>query len=147
VDGVEYGPFENLWLTTSAAVKPSLVYLSLFNHDSTHSAEGIMVDDVVVATAAVGPRRATGVQRQASGHGLQEFNVCQLRNGRIVFSSGPGLCELFVHDISGRLLWTHVFAFVAGKEDWLAPALLPGVYLASLRYNGKTIVQKEAVVR
>jgi hypothetical protein len=149
VDGVEYGPFENLWLATSASVKPTIIYLSLFNHDTTHSVEGIMVDDVVAATSPIGPRRATGVQRQASPRILQEFAVSQRRDGRIAFRAGhrPHSCELFVYDISGKQAWSYAPAAGAGRDEWLAPALVPGVYLASLRFNNKTIVKKAVLVR
>jgi len=63
VDGVEYGPFENLWLRTSDAIKIGILYLSLFNHDNTHSTEGIMVDEVAVSTNYIGPK--AGVERHS----------------------------------------------------------------------------------
>jgi hypothetical protein len=74
VDGVEYGPFEKLWLRTSANIKLGIVWLSLFNHDGTHSAEGIMVDDVVVSTQPIGVRGAAGIQKNAK-YNRQQFLI------------------------------------------------------------------------
>jgi hypothetical protein len=58
IDGVEYGPFERLWHRTTADVKISILWLSLFHHDATHSVEGVMLDDVVVASERIGPASA-----------------------------------------------------------------------------------------
>jgi hypothetical protein len=58
IDGKEYGPFEHLWHRTTADVKISILWLSLFHHDATHSTEGIMLDDVVVAENRIGPSSA-----------------------------------------------------------------------------------------
>ncbi len=55
VDGVEIGPWNNLWLRTTPALKIGILWLNLFHH-AEHSVEGIMIDDVVVSTERVGPR-------------------------------------------------------------------------------------------
>jgi hypothetical protein len=53
IDGTEYGPFEHLWHRTTADVKVSLLWLSLFHHGE-HSVEGVMFDNVVVSTQRIG---------------------------------------------------------------------------------------------
>jgi hypothetical protein len=58
IDGVEYGPFEHLWHRTTTDVKISILWLSLFHHDGTHSVQGIMLDDIVVSEEPVGPAQS-----------------------------------------------------------------------------------------
>lgn len=53
IDGVEYGPFNNLWLRTTSAMKPSILWLGLFHH-ADHSVAGTRFDNVVVSTSRVG---------------------------------------------------------------------------------------------
>ncbi|MCR6722187.1 MAG: hypothetical protein NVV59_18285 [Chitinophagaceae bacterium] len=53
VDGVEYGPWKNLWFRTTNDLKLSIIWMQLFHHD-THAAEGILIDDLVVSTAPIG---------------------------------------------------------------------------------------------
>ena len=53
IDEVEFGPWNNLWMRTSSSVNPGLLWLSLYHH-STHSTEGILLDNVVVSTNRVG---------------------------------------------------------------------------------------------
>lgn len=53
LDGVEYGPWENLWHRTSSQIKPNILWLSLYHHGN-HSSAGIMLDNVVVADKRIG---------------------------------------------------------------------------------------------
>jgi hypothetical protein len=53
VDGQEIGPWTDLWLRTSPAVKPGLLWLNLFHHGE-HSVAGVMLDRVVVSTTRIG---------------------------------------------------------------------------------------------
>jgi hypothetical protein len=53
IDGVEYGPWTNLWMRTTSNLKITTLWLSLYNH-AQHSLQGIMLDDVVVSTSRVG---------------------------------------------------------------------------------------------
>jgi hypothetical protein len=53
VDGVQYGPWTNMWFRTSPNLKISILWLSLYHH-SDHSVGGVMLDDVVVSTSRVG---------------------------------------------------------------------------------------------
>ena len=55
IDGVEYGPWTNLWMRTTPELEITILWLSLFHH-AEHSVEGIMFDDVVVSTTRIGPR-------------------------------------------------------------------------------------------
>jgi len=55
IDGVEIGPWNDLWLRTTADLKIDILWLNLFHHDGTHSDAGILFDHVVVATTYIGP--------------------------------------------------------------------------------------------
>lgn len=54
IDGEESGPFHGLWLRITEDVKLSVLWLGLFHHDGSHSVEGILIDNVVVATRRIG---------------------------------------------------------------------------------------------
>lgn len=53
VDGLEIGPWTDLWLRTTPDLKITILWLSLFHHGE-HSVEGIMLDNVVVSTSRIG---------------------------------------------------------------------------------------------
>lgn len=53
VDGLEIGPWNNLWLRTTSTLQLSLLWLDIFFHES-HSVEGIMLDNVVMSTSRIG---------------------------------------------------------------------------------------------
>jgi hypothetical protein len=55
VDGVEIGPWDDLWMRTTADLSISILWLNLFHHGD-HSAAGVRYDNVVVSTARVGCR-------------------------------------------------------------------------------------------
>jgi hypothetical protein len=52
IDGVEYGPWKNLWLRTTPNLQLSILSLGLFHHGA-HSKEGVLIDDVVVSTEPI----------------------------------------------------------------------------------------------
>ena len=53
IDGVEYGPWTDLWLRTTSALKLNIFWLNIFHHEA-HSVEGIMQDNAVVSTQRIG---------------------------------------------------------------------------------------------
>ena len=54
VDGVEYGPWTDLWhRTTATGMNVNLLSLSMYYH-STHADVGVRYDDVVVSTSRIG---------------------------------------------------------------------------------------------
>ena len=53
IDGVEYGPWTNLWMRTTPDLKITILWLSLFFH-AEHSTAGVLLDNVVVSTAPIG---------------------------------------------------------------------------------------------
>ncbi|MCC7257268.1 MAG: hypothetical protein IT486_02745 [Gammaproteobacteria bacterium] len=53
VDGVHAGPFNNLWMRTTANLKINILWLSLFHHGE-HSTAGIRYDNVVVSQNRIG---------------------------------------------------------------------------------------------
>jgi hypothetical protein len=60
IDGTEYGPFNNLWLRTTANLKPTIAWLSTYFH-SDHAAVGVRFDNVVVSRTRVGCGSTTAV--------------------------------------------------------------------------------------
>ena len=59
IDGVEYGPFENLWLRTTSNLKLGIFDAALFHHGE-HSVEGVLYDNIVVATKRIGMKKVIG---------------------------------------------------------------------------------------
>lgn len=53
VDGVAYGPWQQLWFRTDASVQLNHFWLGLFHH-GRHAVQGILYDDVVVSRSRVG---------------------------------------------------------------------------------------------
>lgn len=49
VDGVNYGRWDDLWIRTTKDLKINILWLALFHHDATHSAAGVLIDDVAVS--------------------------------------------------------------------------------------------------
>jgi hypothetical protein len=56
VDSVEMGPSTHLWMRSVSSLRVDALYVSLFHHDGTHSAEGVFYDDIVVSTSRIGCR-------------------------------------------------------------------------------------------
>ncbi|MBE8723252.1 hypothetical protein [Sphingobacterium pedocola] len=59
IDGVEYGPFENLWLRTAPGLKVSLFNARLYHHGE-HSDVGVLYDHIVVAKKRIGMNKVVG---------------------------------------------------------------------------------------
>lgn len=59
IDGVEYGPWTGLWMRSTPDLKLTILWLKLYHHGE-HAPVGIRIDDVVVSTAPIGPRRSGG---------------------------------------------------------------------------------------
>lgn len=53
VNGVPYGPWNNLWFRTDAAVLVNHFWLGLYHH-GRHSEEGILYDNIVISRSRVG---------------------------------------------------------------------------------------------
>jgi hypothetical protein len=53
IDDVEIGPWTDLWMRTTAELRPNVLWLNLFHH-AEHSVAGIRYDHVVVSTERVG---------------------------------------------------------------------------------------------
>ena len=66
IDGVEYGPWDDLWLRTTDTLKLTILWLNLFHH-AEHSVEGVFIDNVVVSTSRIGTINPTETIRQTWG--------------------------------------------------------------------------------
>jgi len=58
IDNVEFGPWTDLWHRITSTLKVNILWLNLY-FGGTHSAEGVMVDDVVVSTQRIGCHGST----------------------------------------------------------------------------------------
>lgn len=54
VDGLEIGPWDDLWLRSTDGLDIGILWLNLFFHGA-HGTAGMLVDDVVVSTSRIGP--------------------------------------------------------------------------------------------
>lgn len=54
LDGTMVGDVSDLWIRTTSSLKISMLWLSLFHHDGTHSTVGEFIDNVVVSTQPIG---------------------------------------------------------------------------------------------
>jgi hypothetical protein len=160
VDGVEMGPWTDLWLRTTSSLKLDVLYLSLFYHGD-HPDAGIMIDDVVVSTQRIGPRSdattAVGDTPVPSGYVLKT-NVPNPFNPRTTLRFELPASEsirLGVYDVSGRLVRRLVDGPCEAGEhsvDWdgqdsAGRDLASGVYLAHLDAGGKTLIGRMSLVR
>ncbi|MBE8723254.1 hypothetical protein [Sphingobacterium pedocola] len=59
IDGVEYGPFENLWLRTVPSLKIRNFDASLFHHGE-HGDAGVVYDNIVIAKKRIGMNKVVG---------------------------------------------------------------------------------------
>lgn len=57
IDGLQIGPWSDLWWRTVPTLKINFLWLFLYHHDDEHSTEGLLLDNVVVSTNRVGCRR------------------------------------------------------------------------------------------
>jgi hypothetical protein len=64
IDGINYGRWNDLWIRTTNDLKITILWLSLFHHDGTHSDAGILMDEVVVSSKQIGCSYITGVDLQ-----------------------------------------------------------------------------------
>ena len=55
IDGLEIGPWNNLWLRSTPQLRVGILWLDLF-FSGAHGSAGMLVDDVVVGTSPIGPR-------------------------------------------------------------------------------------------
>lgn len=53
IDGVEYGPWTNLWFRTTPSLKIGVLWLSTYFHGA-HADVGVLMDNVVVSTQRIG---------------------------------------------------------------------------------------------
>lgn len=58
IDDVQIGPWSGLWLRSTDALDVGILWLSLFFHGA-HGPAGMLIDDVVVSTAPIGPRSSS----------------------------------------------------------------------------------------
>jgi len=54
IDGLEIGPWTDLWWRTVPTLKVNILWLFLYHHDDAHSAEGLLLDNVVVSESRIG---------------------------------------------------------------------------------------------
>lgn len=70
VDGVNCGKWDNLWMRTTGSLRISILFLSLFHHDNTHSTAGILIDDVTVSTDQEIPTNIADLNSNSESFGI-----------------------------------------------------------------------------
>jgi len=161
IDGQEIGPWNGLWLRTTSGLKLDVLWLALFFH-STHSVQGIMLDDVAISTQRIGPRGGTaitGVEDTPVSVGyVLRPNVPNPFNPQTTLSFELPAAEsirLAVYDAQGRLVRELVNGRrEAGRHtvnwdgtDAAGRSLASGTYLARLEAGGRTLIDRMSLVR
>lgn len=144
VDGVNYGQWDDLWIRTTDDLKITILWLSLFHHDGTHSDAGILMDNVVVSTKRIGCVPATNTKISSFSKGnIKIFpnpaqHVVNIRLAETMnFSVG-------LYDISGRLMLTKSFSGNSGKLN--LEKLRSGIYLLTVKDNKGQLLSSTAKI-
>ncbi|OGU15180.1 MAG: hypothetical protein A2X61_15125 [Ignavibacteria bacterium GWB2_35_12] len=153
IDGVEYGPFEHLWLRSTAALKLNILWLELFHHEA-HSVEGIMLDEIVVATERIGCG-ITEVPSSYSGRDLKlSISPNPFSESSVISwqSAVGGRVRIEIYNSIGNKITTLVDEYMdAGKHNFLLSInnyqLADGVYYIQLISNGESIAKPICILK
>ncbi len=66
LDGVEFGPWDDLWLRTTPDLQLTILWMRLFHHED-HPVEGILLDNIAVGTQRIGCETGTPVREEHWG--------------------------------------------------------------------------------
>lgn len=143
VNGVLAGHWKNRWMRTTSDLKLSILWLSLFHHDESHSAQGILIDDVSVSTLRLPlTTRNDEFQRE---NGVFFFPNPSFGSIQIAVSDNRAY-SVTLTDITGRMVMNTI---ETGKMIHLDTShLVRGMYLlsiqsvpeASVTFTGKVIL-------
>jgi len=116
IDGVDYGPWDDLWFRTSEDLKLTILWLNIFHH-AEHSVAGLLFDEVVVSTSRIGCSEESSVPHQASTFLYPAYPNPFNPSTTIAFeTTGQTAVLLRVYDMSGRLIKTLVEETFATAE-------------------------------
>jgi hypothetical protein len=104
VNGISCGAWHELWMRTTEQLKLSILWISLYHHDVTHSTSGVLIDNVTVSTGPIEGSDISGVETSR----ITEKDIMIFPNPvdnmvTIRFSKYEKFSVL-LHDISGNLL-------------------------------------------
>lgn len=123
IDGQNYGDWKDLWMRTTSNLKISILWLSLFHHDGSHSDAGVLMDNVIVST-----KREELTSSLAPQHSGDLFQVYPNPTDKLVKVSLPGdnVYSVSLYDMQGRLLLSQLLSGTQGNLD--IEKLEPGIY-------------------
>jgi hypothetical protein len=174
LDGVEYGPWPNMWLRTSPDVKLAVFSFMVYNAEAI--TQGALYDDLVISTkrVGVGGRATTSkditnvppmIQKGAQGPSLDQISpsLSLYRNGaegnavlaiayslplqsRVALGIYGHRGELVKRILAGnRPAGVHRVSW--GGKDQHGFKVMGGLYLCKLEVDGKRCVEKVILLR
>ncbi len=130
VDGINYGKWDDLWIRKTINLKLSILWLSLYHHDGSHSDAGILMDNVVVSGEPIG---LTGTNESKYGNVALKVYPNPATSTVTVQLSACKDFSILLYDIYGRLLLTKS---ITGMEGNLHIENLPhGIYNILIKDN------------
>jgi hypothetical protein len=131
VNGISCGAWHNLWMRTTEQLKLSILWLSLYHHDGTHSTSGVLIDNVTVSTGQIECSDISGVETSR----ITEKDIMifpnPVDNMVTIRFSKYGKFSVLLHDISGNLLINKSFC---GTETFLETSKLNhGIYCLTIK--------------
>jgi hypothetical protein len=156
IDGIEYGPWEHLWFRTTSNLKLNILWFDLFHH-ADHSIEGILLDEIIVATEQIGCISTD----KHSPNPIKEKKITILPNPFYESStinyqlSIPGSVKLDIYNSLGEKITTlvdewqdagnHSSGFDVGAIHELP--LPSGLYYYTIRFEDRTESGKLLLVK
>jgi hypothetical protein len=102
IDGVEYGPWNDLWFRTTPNLKLTILWLSLFHH-AEHSIEGILFDEITVSTEYIGCKTVNSIIATEHNNIRPVISPNPVKNF-IIVTGYSGYAKIF--DIVGTEVWS-----------------------------------------
>ncbi len=146
LDGVSCGHWKNLWLRTTDQLKLTMLWLSLYHHDGTHSVAGILIDDVIVSTKPI------GCSDIISGVGANKLNKEDIKifpnptKSMITISfSASRKFSVSIFDLSGKLIINKSFHEKEVSID--THKFNPGIYCLTVKdETDNSLVWTESII-
>ena len=131
VNGISCGTWHKLWMRTTEQLKLTILWLSLYHHDGTHSDAGVLIDNVTVSTGRIGCSNISAIETSR----ISEKDIIifpnPVNNMVTIRFSKYGNYSVLLHDISGKLLINKSFSGTEGSID--TSVLDHGIYCLTLK--------------
>ena len=133
IDGIEYGPWNNLWFRTTPNLRLSILWFMLFHHGN-HSDAGILLDNIVVSTTKIGCGEPAGsVDDKISS----KENSIIIRFNENTVTLNPGINpetdnELLIYNLYGTIVLSDVYPANISSITIDIAEFSPGIYFLIL---------------